>query len=174
MNALSPDLMSAIGTSALIALATLLVVAAISDIRARRIPNALCLAIAALSPVYWWAQPVAFVPTLAFQAALALVILIVFGLFWTLGWLGGGDVKLKVATALWLPLAPLMNMLLWMAMAGATLSLVVWAAHKRWPERTDKRVPYGVAIAFGGLAVVGKPILNALSAITAGPGATGL
>ena len=83
------------------------------------------------------------------------------------GWIGGGDAKLFTVTALWLGLDHLMPLVFATSVAGAVLTLCIltlrsgiypatwigrpWIARLLDPKRG---VPYGVAIAFAGCAVL--------------------
>ena len=145
---------------ALAALMGLLGWTVVSDLRERRIPNWLTLGVALLAPLYWAGQDVALLKTMAMQLLVAAGVALVFGLIWLRGWLGGGDLKLHVALALWLPLLPLMHMMIWMSLAGLLLSLIVWGEHKVRGKPGVPRVPYGVAIAFAAAIVLGEPIVN--------------
>lgn len=83
------------------------------------------------------------------------------------GWMGGGDVKLLAASALWLDLDQGWKMLVAVAIVGGVETLLVMLLRiLPWPERLrarlavlrkDEAIPYGVAIAAGvtfiGLAV---------------------
>lgn len=87
---------------------------------------------------------------------------LVLGLGWllfSLGWMGGGDIKLLTACALWLDLSQGWKMLVAVAIAGGLESLIImmlrlipWseAARRHLPWlRTDEAIPYGVAIGAG-------------------------
>jgi prepilin peptidase CpaA len=141
-------------------LALLLLIAAVTDLKARIIANRLNLAIALLAPAYWWASGLAPWPDMALQAALGIVVFALFAGLFALGWMGGGDVKLLGALALWLPLVPLMRMLFTMSLLGGVLTLIVIAVHRFRKLKTSPEVPYGVAIACAGLWVIGELYLN--------------
>jgi len=148
-------------THALLAiLAVLLLIAAVTDLKARIIANRLNLAIALLAPAYWWASGLAPWPDMAMQAALGVAVFAIFAALFALGWMGGGDVKLLGALALWLPLLPLLRMLIAMSVLGGVLTLIVIAVHRFRKLKTNPEVPYGVAIAAAGLWVIGEPYLN--------------
>ncbi len=143
-------------------LALLLVSAGIEDIRFRTIANAKNAAIALGAPLWWWATGMALWPDIAIQIGCAAL---VFGLFvavFAFGMMGGGDVKLIGALALWLPLVPLLRMLVLMSLLGGVLTLgMLLHAKLRRPRRDAPiEVPYGVAIAIGALIVLYEPILN--------------
>jgi prepilin peptidase CpaA len=141
-------------------LALLLLIAAVTDLKARIIANRLNLAIALLAPAYWWASGLAPWPDMALQAALGLIVFAIFAGLFALGWMGGGDVKLLGALALWLPWVPLMRMLFAMSVLGGVLTLIVVAVHRTRKLTTSPEVPYGVAIASAGLWVIGELYLN--------------
>ena len=67
--------------------------------------------------------------------------------------LGGGDAKLLAALALWVPPAAFAELLLVMALAGGLLAGAMLVTRRR------VSVPYGIAIAAGGLWVL--PALSA-------------
>jgi prepilin peptidase CpaA len=131
--------------------AACLLAAALTDLRGRRIPNLiplllvagfLILAILEDDPGRLWRVPGA-------AAVMAL------------GWLafnarvmGGGDVKLLAAAALWFPLAEMPRLVLAVALAGG-IQAVVWMilAGGGRLALLDGRLPYALAIALGGVAV---------------------
>ncbi|MFD1613020.1 prepilin peptidase [Sphingomonas tabacisoli] len=141
-------------------LAFLLLIAAVTDLKARIIANRLNLAIALLAPVYWWASGLAPWPDMALQFGLAAIVFAIFAAMFALGWMGGGDVKLLGALALWLPVQPLLQMLILMSVFGGALTLAVIAVHKFRKLKTNPEVPYGVAIACAALWVISEPYLN--------------
>lgn len=144
----------------LIVLAILLLVAAVVDVRTFTISNKLNLAIALLAPVYWWSVGDPMWSDVAIQLAMGLgVFLLLAGAFWV-GMMGGGDVKLAAALALWFSPASTIRFLVLMSLAGGLLTLVVVAAHKMRGKAGRPEVPYGVAIAFGGLAILAQRFLN--------------
>src|SRR5262245_56227464 len=139
----------------------LLIAAGFTDITRYRIPNAIVYAIVAaflvgaLFNLSW--------PALGWSAVAGIgMFLLGAGLF-ALGRFGGGDVKLIAAMALWTGVADLMRFLLIMGLAGGVLG-AIWLVRRRrqrtaiangsTPQETPKlanKVPYGVAIAIGGL-----------------------
>jgi len=149
----------------------LLVIAAVEDVRARRIPNWLTAGVAALYPTYVLASPAA-VPWLE-ALAVAGAILVVGFLVFARGWLGGGDVKLIAAVSLWAGPEHILLFALITGLAGGVLALATlsWqrllgplglhlealgllggtAATDGEPAPTT--LPYAIAIAAGGLAV---------------------
>ena len=144
----------------LLVLATLLVVAAVIDARTFTISNKLNLVVALLAPVYWMAVPLSLWPEVPLQIAAAVIVFLLFaGLFYA-GLMGGGDVKLAAALALWFPPGLTIKFIVLMSLAGGvlTLGLLVWHRAKRREGRPE--IPYGVAIAFGALAILAQPYLN--------------
>jgi prepilin peptidase CpaA len=74
--------------------------------------------------------------------------------------MGGGDVKLAAALALWFPPGGTMKFLVLMSLAGGVLTLGVLAWHRAQRREGRPQIPYGVAIAFGGLAILTQRFLN--------------
>jgi prepilin peptidase CpaA len=144
----------------LIALAATLVVAAVIDVRTFTISNRLNLTVALAAPAYWLSVSLAPWPGMAVQvAAGAVVFLLLAGAFFA-GMMGGGDVKLAAALALWFPPLLTVRFLVLMSIAGGvlTLGILVWHRARRREGRPE--IPYGVAIAFGGLAILTQRFLN--------------
>jgi prepilin peptidase CpaA len=141
----------------------LLVAAGIEDARIREIADAKNLAIALLAPLWWWANGVTLWPGAAIQVAVAAVVFALFAFAFARGMMGGGDVKLITALALWLPPLPLLAMLTTMSIVGGAVTLVL-LVEARWRRGAGGtagiEVPYGVAIAIAGLLALREPILN--------------
>jgi len=135
-------------------LAIALVIAAFTDIRRRQIDNWLTLSIALGAPLFWWASGVSLWPDMAMQLGVALAVFGVLAGLFALGWMGGGDVKLLTALALWIEPGIFMQLLIVMALAGGLLTVVLGAWHVMRRQRDRLAVPYGVAISFGGLWVL--------------------
>lgn len=161
----------AVQTVVLIVGMGILAVIAYGDVRARRIPNVLSLAIAMLGllRIILLHDPVAGAHTLTAAAA---IFVAAFLLFWH-GAIGGGDAKLVAATALFVGYHNLFGFLFLMSVCGGTLAVVMLARHtlrlRLWlPSRragipsTAERiaapawptVPYGVAIAAAGVVTL--------------------
>ena len=144
----------------LVALALILVVAAVIDARTFTISNRLNATVALGAPLYWMSIALAPWPGMAIQLASGgIVFALLAGAFYA-GMMGGGDVKLAAALALWFSPAGTVKFLVLMSLAGGalTLGLVAWHRAKRREGRPA--VPYGVAIAFGGLAILTQRFLN--------------
>ena len=144
----------------LVTLAAVLVVAAVVDVRTYTISNRLNLAVALLAPIYWHSAALSLWPGVAIQlAGGAIVFVLLAGAFYA-GMMGGGDVKLAAALALWFPPLATLKFLILMSISGGVVTLAFLAWH-RWREREGRpEIPYGVAIAFGGLAILTQRFLN--------------
>jgi prepilin peptidase CpaA len=143
-------------------------IVAYGDIRTRRIPNELIVAILALAAfrIAIEGDPRAGIYTLAAAAALFAA---TFLLFWR-GLLGGGDVKLIGATALLVGYHSFFEFLFVMSVSGALIAVAVLARDRlgarratappleeqEAPEEARARltVPYGVAIAAAVIVVL--------------------
>lgn len=145
-------------------LAAILIVAGAGDLRTRRIPNRLTVAVAVLALPFWWFAGLQPWPDIAVQLGLALLVLLAFNLVFQLGWMGGGDVKLLAALALWLPPKAMLMLLVIMSVAGGVLTIFYALRHRRakatGTAEGPVEVPYGVAIVFGGLWLIGERFLN--------------
>ena len=140
----------------------LLIAAAWTDIRSRTIPNVLNAAIALLAIPWWWALGWTLWPEIAIQIGLALAVFAIFAAAFAIGAMGGGDVKLIAALALWLPLAPLARMLIIMAVIGGVLTLFMLLRHRLQGAPGRPEIPYGVAISLAGLWVFTNDVLTNL------------
>jgi len=132
------------------ALALLLVCAGIEDARRREIADWKNIAIALLAPLWWWTSGMALWPDVALQIGVAGIVFGVFCFVFARGWMGGGDVKMIGALALWFPLEALVWMLVVMSIAGGVLTILMLLDRSRDPAKQIE-VPYGVAIAFAAL-----------------------
>src|SRR5215212_119029 len=132
-------------------LAIALLAAALSDLRTRLIHNRLTFGIAAAAPAFWWASGLALWPGVAAQLALGLAAFAVLAGLFALRAMGGGDVKLLTALALWLPWQPFLKLIVIMALLGGALTIVCLAWHKLARRGGKLEVPYGVAISGAGL-----------------------
>ena len=151
--------------------------AAAMDLLTMKIPNRLS---AALALGYFATALLAGLPLhdMALHVSCgAAVLLFTFALF-NFGWIGGGDAKLAAATALWLGWTPLTDYGLVSALAGGALTLIILMARRvalpgflashAWIARLHNAksgIPYGIALAFGGLVVYPETQLWAQLAI---------
>ena len=114
----------------LLALATILVVAAVIDLRTFTISNRLSLAVALGAPLYWLSIGLAPWPGMGIQlAAGGIVFALMAGAFYA-GMMGGGDVKLAAALALWFPPYATLQFLVFMSLAGGVLTIGQLAWHR--------------------------------------------
>jgi prepilin peptidase CpaA len=141
-------------------LAAMLIVAAAGDLRTRTIPNWLNGAIALGAIPFWIASGMALWPDIAFQVAIAAAVFGLFTVAFCMGAMGGGDVKMVAAIALWLPLGAVMKLLVIMSLAGGVLTIAMLVRRRMAKSRAQLEIPYGVAIAFGGFWLIGERFLN--------------
>jgi len=132
--------------------------AAATDIGARRIPNRLTLALALVGLARIALAPAgAAVLSLGVDLGAAAVVFLLGTAGFHLRLLGGGDVKLLAAGALWIGATSLPPYLMTTVLAGGLLALgfIVWhlALGKRGAAAPS--LPYGVAIAAGGILTTG-------------------
>lgn len=144
----------------LLVLALILVVAAVIDVRTFTISNRLNLAVALLAPIYWWSVALPLWPDAALQIAAAAGVFALLAVAFSIGMMGGGDVKLAGALALWFSPGATLRFLVYMSIAGGLLTLVVLVLHRLRSKEGKPEVPYGVAIAIGGLAILAQRFLN--------------
>ena len=84
--------------------------------------------------------------------------------FFAFGWIGGGDAKLAAVTALWLGWPLVLPFLVYSALLGGALTIIILILRKwplplaltsvGWVERLharDSGVPYGIALAVAGM-----------------------
>ena len=143
----------------LVALAIALLYAAATDIRRRQIDNWLTAGIALSAPLYWWASGLSLWPGVAIQVGVAIAVFAVLAGLFALRMMGGGDVKLLTALALWIVPQDFFKLLIVMALVGGLLTVFVGGWHVIKRQRDRIAVPYGVAIAIGGLWVLGTQYL---------------
>jgi prepilin peptidase CpaA len=141
-------------------LAITLVVAAVIDVKTFTISNRLNAFIALLVPLFWWSSGLDFWPDAAIQVGIAVLVFVALAGAFYAGMMGGGDVKLAAALALWFSPASTVMFLILMSIAGGVLTLVVVAIHRTKKKAGKPQVPYGVAIAFGALAILTQRFLN--------------
>ena len=141
-------------------LALMLAFAALGDLRRREIPNWLNGAIALLAVPFWWSLGLSPWPDMAVQIGVAFGVFALFALLFQFGFMGGGDVKMIGALALWLPAGAVLKLLIIMSLAGGALTLAMLLRRRTDQSKGQIQVPYGVAIAFGGLWVIAEPFLN--------------
>lgn len=141
-------------------LAMLLIAAAITDLRTRIISNRLNLAIAVLAPIWWLACGLPLWPDMAVQLLAGLVVFALFATLFALGMMGGGDVKLLGALALWFPWQAVVMLLVLMAVLGGVVTIVTVIHHRATKRAGQPEIPYGVAISLAALWLLGERYLN--------------
>jgi prepilin peptidase CpaA len=144
----------------LAALGAMLVVAAAIDVRTHTISNRLVIAVAVLAPVYWYSVGLEIWPDAAVVVAVAVAVFFLFALAFFAGVMGGGDVKLAAALALWFSPSDTVRFLVFMSLAGGLLTFLVLAVHKLRSKAERPEVPYGVAITIGALVILAQRFLN--------------
>ena len=156
----------------------LLIFAALADIAARIIPDGLVIGVAVLGLVM---RVMVGLPSVAASIVAALLTLVLLVVLHGRGLMGGGDVKLAAATVLGLPISSIYWFVMITALAGGVLALlhlvlrgvIHTAPHppprgasllrravtaERWRIARRGSLPYGVAIACGGIwAVLASP-----------------
>ena len=153
----------------LILLAIILVVAAVIDVRTFTISNRLNATVALLAPLYWWSIALPLWPDAAIQVGVAAAVFAVLAITFYIGMMGGGDVKLAAALALWFSPGSTIKFLVIMSLAGGLLTVIVLIAHRMRPGKIKNsdgetggkpEIPYGVAIAIGALWILAQRFLN--------------
>ena len=147
-----------------------LLAAAVHDLIARTAPNwtAAALAISGLALRLLHGQVLA-------GLLVGLVVFAVAAFCWRRGWMGGGDVKLLAAAAIFVPPAEVLTFITAVTMTGGVLALIYLAARRivrapspvrprsllaralrveQWRIRRGGPLPYACAIAAGSLFVL--------------------
>ncbi|MBV8776093.1 MAG: prepilin peptidase [Alphaproteobacteria bacterium] len=166
-------MMAASQIVALAGFASLMIAAAFEDLRRLIIPNPLVLALCLMWPLYLIGNPSLYI-ALASLGCAALVF-VVGALCFSRGWLGGGDVKLLAAAALWCGPTYTPTLLLLTGMLGGVLALflmlppgayIATLARTRFGsldvpagDGLATPVPYGIAIASAAVIVIFVPHL---------------
>lgn len=125
------------------ALAIALLIAAFTDLRRREIDNWLNAAIVAAAPVFWWASGLSLWPDVGFQFGIAIITFVVTAGLFALRAMGGGDVKLLTALALWIRPEHFLFLVVVMAMLGGILTLLfgAWHVARRRPAHARRQKP---------------------------------
>ncbi|QKG70179.1 A24 family peptidase [Erythrobacter mangrovi] len=146
-------------------LAIALLIAAATDLKSRQIGNKLNAAIALAAPLWWWTSGLSLWPDAATQLGFAAIVFSICCLLFAIRQMGGGDVKLLTALALWIPPYPFLKLVIVMALVGGLLTVVFAAIHFLRRRKDRIAIPYGLAIAVAGLWVLGtEPLGRAASA----------
>lgn len=141
-------------------LVLILVSAGIEDARIREISNWKNAAIALLALPWWFAMGLNPWPDMAIQLGIALIVFALFAAAFQFGMMGGGDVKMIAALALWFPFDKLVSLIVIMSLVGGALTLVMLI--DKWIRRRSEQpeIPYGIAIAIAALLTLREPIFN--------------
>ncbi|WP_088181998.1 A24 family peptidase [Sphingobium sp. Z007] len=142
------------------ALGALLIAAAITDLRSRIISNRLNLAVATLAPLWWLACGLDLWPGVAVQLLVAAIVFALFAALFAFGMMGGGDVKLLGALALWFPWQAVLSMIVLMAILGGLVTVVTVIHHRMTKRLGQPEIPYGVAISIAALWLLGERYFN--------------
>ncbi len=132
------------------------------DVRSYIIPNWLTGALVVTYPLAVLLSPVA-VDWLMALAGMLAVFAVGYG-FFAMKWMGGGDVKLITACALWVGFSNLLEFIFLFGIFGGVFSILVLVARKFSPFlkmqklprilRDREPIPYGVAIALAFLMLM--------------------
>jgi prepilin peptidase CpaA len=103
---------------------------------------------------------------IGWHLAAGAVVLVTAFVFFSRGWIGGGDAKLAAATALWLGFDQLLPYLLYASLLGGVLTFAMLQLRtmplpaplvgQAWAERLhrmDTGIPYGIALAVAALLI---------------------
>lgn len=142
----------------LAALSALLLAAVVTDWRSRTIGNWLNGAIAIGAPLWWWANGFPLWPDITVLVAQAAIAFAVFAVMFAIGAMGGGDVKMIAALALWFPPTQFFHLIMVMAIAGGVLTVAMMIWHKIHKAEGRPEIPYGIAIAFAALWEISQTI----------------
>ena len=105
-------------------------------------------------------------PDVGSHLGAGLTVLVVAFTCFAFGWVGGGDAKLAASAALWFGFGHLLDFLVYASLFGGALTLLM-LQFRQWPppyalgrqewllrlHHKDSGIPYGVALALGGLIV---------------------
>lgn len=149
---------------------------AVWDLTTMTIPNLLTLALAAAFAVL-----VPFIgltlQEIGLHVAAGVLMLLVGMALFAFGWIGGGDAKFVAATALWVGMSELLAYLILASVFGGVLTLLVlvfrsfslplFMQRRGWIARLHDRkegIPYGIALALGGLMIFPQTVWFAAAA----------
>jgi prepilin peptidase CpaA len=159
--------LASVHIAVLFAAAALLVAAAINDALKYKIPNIICAALLVLFPLFVMTSPR---PVEWDQHLMVFALMLISGFAMFMGNLAGaGDIKLLAATGLWAGPHLVAVFLIMTAIAGGivalTMAILTYMRNfsgKQALALAKVPIPYGVAIAVGGLStlyMLSQPIL---------------
>jgi prepilin peptidase CpaA len=165
-----------ISTIALFVFPILMAFAASSDLLTMRIANWLVIAIAGAFFVVGIAIGMP-LEQLGLHTLCALAVLLAGMAFYAFGWMGGGDAKLAAATSLWFGFGLTLPYLVYAALIGGWLTLMILALRRfpltpaiariGWLARLHEQktgIPYGIALAAAGIITYSNtPIFHAFA-----------
>jgi prepilin peptidase CpaA len=140
-------------------------IAASTDLLTMTIPNRLC---AALAVAYFLVAALLGIPlpSIFFNVSCAALVLGLTFVFFSFGWIGGGDAKFAAVTALWLGWSVILDYSMTAAICGGALTLAIlvgrraplpnWMTETGWIARLHSPksgVPYGIALALAGMMI---------------------
>lgn len=141
-------------------LAIALLVSIYTDIKYRLIFNKITLPIALVAPIFWYATGGFSLPEIGMHLLTAALTFGFFAIAFHFGAMGGGDVKLFAALALWFHWDEVLRLVFYASLIGAVVTIIFLIIHKLKQQDGRVRVPYGVAISLAGLLVGGERIFN--------------
>ena len=149
--------------------------AVVADFRSLLIPNWIIVTLGAAFVVFalLYLEPM----TAIWHVVVALAVFCLTATFFAVNWIGGGDVKLLTATALWAGPQHVASLLLMMSALGFVLAMVLmglrthdtfiapWLPDNMFLSRLQTlakqgQCPYGVAIGVAALVAVGNTFLH--------------
>jgi prepilin peptidase CpaA len=137
-----------------------LIISIYTDIRYRLILNKITLPIALAAPLFWYATGDLSLTSVGIHLLTAALAFGFFAIWFSLGMMGGGDVKLFAALALWFAWDDVILMILYSSILGAVVTIFFMAIHKLRQGVGRAQIPYGVAIALVGLWMSGERFFN--------------
>jgi len=158
----------------LLVVALILCSLAISDLQSRHLPNHRVFALGLLYLLYGlWAIPSTGWGAIGWHVVAGLLAFVVLFVLYVLGAMGGGDVKLGAAVYLWAGPAGAFPVTIIITWLGALLAVMGWLVDRPGLQRFTNRpwrcisnavsaqrgVPYGLALAAGGLYVLWRHAL---------------
>lgn len=143
-------------------LAIALAYAAYTDLRSRLIENWLNAGIALTAPLFWWACGLSW-PMIGWQLGIAAITFAVLATLFYLRSIGGGDVKLLVALALWFPPLAFFQMLFMASIIGGLMTTL-----GSWLNLASLRGKPGVAALIYGGGALSLALLSYVGWVLAG------
>jgi prepilin peptidase CpaA len=141
-------------------LAIALIVSIYTDIRHRLIFNKITLPIALAAPLFWYASGSFTLIEIGIHLLTGIITFAFFAMWFRFGMMGGGDVKLFAALALWFPWLDVIRMVLYASVLGALVTIIFLLIHRLRQGVGRARIPYGVAISLSGLWMTGERFFN--------------